>query len=75
MALTLNEFKCWLEGFEESFSGVYGTGHPNKDQWAKIKAKLGEVEPVQPYQVQDLEILEQRQLSRLAVINEGNTNV
>lgn len=36
----LREFFAWLEGFEESFTGTYGTGHPSKEQWGKIKAKL-----------------------------------
>lgn len=54
MPLTLNEFRQWLEGFEECFVGPYPKdGSPNTDQWAKIRAKLADVEavpivPVQP---------------------------
>lgn len=43
MSLTLKEFRCWLEGFEEAFSSAYGNA-PNKEQWAKIKDKLAEVD-------------------------------
>lgn len=42
--MTFKEFRHWLEGFEEAFSGTYLTGHPSKEQWEKIKAKLALVE-------------------------------
>lgn len=37
--MTLNEFKAWLEGYEESFV----EGEPNADQYARIKEKLAKV--------------------------------
>lgn len=45
--MTLNEFKAWLEGFEEAFTGAYDQGHPNKEQWAKIKARIASIEDQQ----------------------------
>lgn len=42
--MTLNEFKAWLEGYEESFQ-EYG---PTTEQWAKIKDKLKEVVIIKP---------------------------
>lgn len=36
--MTLNEFKHWLDGFEEAMGDA-----PTPEQWAKIKAKLGAV--------------------------------
>ena len=38
--MTLQEFKAWLEGFEEAFAD----GAPTPDQWAKVKSKLAETE-------------------------------
>lgn len=40
--MTLSEFKAWLEGYSEAFTG----GAPNADQWAKINEKLGLVKMV-----------------------------
>jgi hypothetical protein len=34
--MNLQEFKAWLEGFEESFSA----SSPSPEQWKKIKEKL-----------------------------------
>lgn len=36
--MTLNEFKAWLEGFEEAIDGA-----PDEKQWRKIKVKLSSV--------------------------------
>ena len=33
--MTINEFKAWLEGFEESVNGS-----PTKAQWLKVKQRL-----------------------------------
>lgn len=40
--MTLNEFRFWLEGFEESFSGSYNNA-PSREQWAKIKERIGAI--------------------------------
>ncbi len=34
-AMTIKEFKAWLEGFEEAMGGA-----PTPEQWAKIRAKI-----------------------------------
>ena len=36
--MTINEFKAWLEGFEEGMKGA-----PTKAQWTKVKERLGQV--------------------------------
>lgn len=36
--MTLQEFKAWLDGFTDAMGDA-----PTPEQWAKIKAKLGEV--------------------------------
>jgi len=36
--MTFSEFKSWLDGFSEALGDA-----PSPEQWAKIKAKLGEV--------------------------------
>lgn len=38
--MTVNEFKAWLEGFEESFY----IGYPSADQWEKIKEKIDSID-------------------------------
>lgn len=40
--MTLNEFKAWLEGFEESLNGYA----PDRDQWKKIKARIDQITAV-----------------------------
>lgn len=40
--MTLNEFKAWLDGFEEALGG----NPPNADQWKTIKGKLAKVVPL-----------------------------
>lgn len=42
--MTLNEFKAWLEGFEESFED-YG---PTVEQYKKIREKLDKVVVLKP---------------------------
>ncbi len=42
--MNLNEFKAWLEGFEESFAG----GPPTGEQWAKIKDKIASLQTAVP---------------------------
>lgn len=46
--MTVNEFKAWLEGFEESFY----IGYPSADQWEKIKEKIDSIDasvsPLEP---------------------------
>jgi hypothetical protein len=37
--MTFNEFKCWLDGFNESIKGA-----PTAEQWEKIKAKFDTVD-------------------------------
>ena len=37
--MKINEFKAWLEGFEEAISGS-----PTKAQWTKIKTRLQSVD-------------------------------
>lgn len=37
--MTPTEFKSWFEGFTEAFSG-----QPTKAQWARIKARVGEID-------------------------------
>ena len=44
--MKLDEFKAWLEGFEEAISGS-----PNKAQWTKIKARLASVDNISDVQV------------------------
>lgn len=39
--MTLNEFKAWLDGFEAAMGDA-----PTPEQWAKIKAKLADVQPL-----------------------------
>lgn len=46
--MTLNEFKAWLEGLEEAFTSTYHSGHPNLEQWKKIKDKLAMVKAEEP---------------------------
>ena len=41
--MTLNEFKAWLEGFEEAIDGA-----PTEAQWKKLKDKLATLEPDRP---------------------------
>lgn len=36
--MNLSEFKSWFEGFTENLDGV-----PNPKQWARIRAKIGEI--------------------------------
>lgn len=36
--MTFNEFKSWLDGFSEAIGDA-----PTPEQWAKVKAKVGEV--------------------------------
>ena len=38
--MRLNEFQCWLDGFEHAFKAQ----HPNVKQWSLIKSKLEELE-------------------------------
>jgi hypothetical protein len=42
--MTINEFKAWLEGFEESFTN----GSPTPEQWKKIKTKFDKISIVKP---------------------------
>lgn len=42
--MTINEFKYWLEGYEESFEN----GRPSDLQWRKIKERLNEAMAVKP---------------------------
>lgn len=35
-AMTMNEFKAWLEGYSASFRN----GRPNEEQWGEIKRRL-----------------------------------
>ena len=51
--MTLTEFKCWLEGYEESFEN----GRPSDLQWRKIKAKIDSVTIVKPPIMRDNEKL------------------
>ena len=51
--MTLNEFKAWLEGFEEAMGG----NPPTAEQWASIKAKLAKVEIVRPAAYRDNPII------------------
>ncbi len=37
--MTTQEFKAWFEGFTEAF-----TGQPTKAQWARIKARVAEID-------------------------------
>jgi len=37
--MTPNEFKAWFDGFTEAFSGT-----PTKAQWARIKARVAEID-------------------------------
>ena len=37
--MTLNEFKQWLRGFSESFTG----SHPNSNEWKRIQDELAKV--------------------------------
>jgi hypothetical protein len=37
--MTPNEFKAWFDGFTEAF-----TGCPTKAQWARIKARVAEID-------------------------------
>jgi len=37
--MTLNEFKAWLGGFEAAMGD-----EPTAEQWAKIKAKLAQIQ-------------------------------
>lgn len=46
--MTLNEFRAWLEGYEEGFDEHGVECHPSTDQWVAIKAKLATVE-VEPF--------------------------
>lgn len=39
--MKLNEFKAWFEGFTESMEGA-----PNKKQWERIKARVGEIDGI-----------------------------
>lgn len=41
--MTLDEFKAWLDGFEESFKANEDGIYPDGRQYAKIKGKLKEV--------------------------------
>ncbi len=36
--MTPSEFKAWFDGFTEALSGT-----PNADQWARIKARVAEI--------------------------------
>jgi len=36
--MTFSEFKSWLDGFSEAIGDA-----PTPEQWAKVKAKVGEV--------------------------------
>jgi hypothetical protein len=51
--MKLSEFKAWLDGFSDAMGDA-----PTPEQWAKIKAKLAQVEsglggipsgPIRPY--------------------------
>lgn len=45
--MNLSEFKAWFEGFTENIDG-----EPNAKQWAKIKARVGEItKEATPYPV------------------------
>jgi len=48
--MTLNEFKAWLEGFEESFAD----NRPGAHQWKKIKEKLDSISVLKPPVTRDL---------------------
>lgn len=37
--MTPNEFKAWFDGFTEAMGGL-----PNETQWAKIKARVAEID-------------------------------
>lgn len=37
--MTPQEFKAWFDGFTEAFTGL-----PNKTQWARIKARVAEID-------------------------------
>lgn len=39
--MTPQEFKAWFEGFTEAMSGS-----PTKEQWKRIKARVGEIDDV-----------------------------
>jgi hypothetical protein len=39
IALTLNEFKAWFDGFSEGIEKI-----PTERQWAKIKSKMKEID-------------------------------
>lgn len=41
--MTLSEFKAWFEGFSENMPGGSG-GAPTAEQFAKIKAKVAEID-------------------------------
>jgi len=47
--MTFNEFKSWLEGFSEAIGDA-----PTPEQWAKVKAKMGEVHAPQPVTIPNL---------------------
>ena len=44
---TINEFKAWLEGYEESFSSYHP--YPDAEQWEKIKRKIQEINEFSRY--------------------------
>lgn len=37
--MTPQEFKAWFDGFTEAFTGL-----PNKTQWARIRARVAEID-------------------------------
>jgi len=41
--MNLSEFKAWFEGFTENLDGK-----PDAKQWARIKAKIGEIKDAPP---------------------------
>lgn len=51
--MTINEFKYWLEGYEESFQN----GRPSDLQWRKIKERLNEAMVIKPITRTSNEIL------------------
>ena len=44
---TINEFKAWLEGYEESFNSY--RPYPDAEQWEKIKHKIEEIQDYNPH--------------------------
>lgn len=44
--MTLSEFKAWLDGFSDAMGDA-----PTPEQWAKIKAKLAQVQAAPHFNV------------------------